>query len=237
MLSFILSIVACRATGETDTTPVGALGKITQLTYGVLIPQNMTANLMTASITGNTAGASADLLSDLKSGYLLGANPRKQFLAQLIGCFIGTAIIVPFFYILVPTPDVLGGDKFPAPAAQVWAGVAKLLSTGLSALHPTIRYGIGFGSLVGVLLPLLDRVLPEKARKWVPSPTGIGLAFVIPAWNTISMVVGSLIAYGFERFNKDQADRYTIAVASGLIAGESIIGVIVALLAATYFAS
>jgi uncharacterized repeat protein (TIGR01451 family) len=60
-MSFILCIVACRATGETDTTPIGALGKITQLTYGVLIPQNMNANLMTASITGNTAGTDPDL--------------------------------------------------------------------------------------------------------------------------------------------------------------------------------
>jgi len=74
--------VACRATGESDITPIGALGKITQLVYGVLIPQNATANLMTASITANAAASSADLLTDLKSGYLLGAHPRRQFVAQ-----------------------------------------------------------------------------------------------------------------------------------------------------------
>ena len=75
---YVLAIVACRATGETDTTPVGAMGKITQLTYGILAPANVVTNLMTASITAGAASSSADLLTDLKSGYLLGGNPRKQ---------------------------------------------------------------------------------------------------------------------------------------------------------------
>src|SRR6185436_19257345 len=68
LLAFVLAIVACRATGETDTTPVGAMGKITQLTYGILAPANVVTNLMTASITAGAAGSSADLLTDLKSG-------------------------------------------------------------------------------------------------------------------------------------------------------------------------
>ncbi len=82
IMTFFLSLVACRATGESDITPVGAMGKITQLGFGVLAPSNMVTNLMTASVTAGAAGASADLLTDLKSGYLLGANPRKQFIAQ-----------------------------------------------------------------------------------------------------------------------------------------------------------
>ena len=168
-MSFVLCLVACRATGETDTTPVGALGKITQLTYGVLIPQNMTANLMTASITGNTASTSADLLTDLKSGYLLGANPRKQFLAQLIGCFVGTAVIVPVFYVLVPNADALGGDRFPAPAAQVWEKVARLLSSGIDALHPSARWGMLIGGL-GRPRAAAARAPPARAPAQVASP-------------------------------------------------------------------
>src|SRR5205085_2685621 len=75
LLSFALSVVACRVTGETDTTPQGAMGKVTQLIFGALSPGNMNVNLMSANITGGTAISSADLLTDLKSGYLLGANP------------------------------------------------------------------------------------------------------------------------------------------------------------------
>jgi uncharacterized oligopeptide transporter (OPT) family protein len=230
-LSFVLCIVACRATGETDTTPIGALGKVTQLTYGVLIPQNMTANLMTASITGNTATSSADLLTDLKSGYLLGANPRKQFLAQLFGSVIGTLVIVPFFYLLVPDPSALGGDRFPAPAAQVWASVAKLLSQGLASLSPEARWGMLAGAVVGVALPLLDRYGPKGLRRWLPSATGLGLAFVLPAWNSISMFLGAAIAEFLARTRPKTAEAYVIPVSSGLIAGESVIGIFIALAA------
>ncbi len=81
-------------TGETDTTPVGAMGKITQLTFGAISPGNMNVNLMSANITAAAAGASADLLTDLKSGYLLGAHPRKQFIAQFAGIFVGTLVTV-----------------------------------------------------------------------------------------------------------------------------------------------
>ena len=230
-LAFILSIVACRATGETDTTPVGAMGKITQLTYGVLAPANVIANLMTASITAGAAGSSADLLTDLKSGYLLGANPRKQFLAQLSGTVIGTIVVVPLFYWLVPTPEVVGSDKFPAPSAQVWKGVAEVLANGVESLHPWARRGIGVGVAIGIALPLLELAFP-KHKKYVPSAMGVGLALVIPCWNSISMFLGAVIAYVYERINKENAEIYTIPIASGIIAGESLLGVIVALLGA-----
>ncbi len=94
LLSFALALVACRVTGETDTTPVGAMGKITQLTFGAISPGHVNSNLMSANITAAAAGGSADLLTDLKSGYLLGAHPRKQFIAQFSGIFVGTLVSV-----------------------------------------------------------------------------------------------------------------------------------------------
>ncbi len=231
VLSFMLAIVACRATGETDITPVGAMGKITQLTYGVLAPSNITTNLMTASLTAGTAGASADLLNDLKSGYLLGANPRQQFLAQLSGTLIGTAVSVPVFYLLVPTPDALGTDRFPAPSAQVWKGVAELLANGVESLHPWARWGIVVGGAIGIILPLLELWLP-KYKKWMPSATGLGLALVIPCWNSVSMFLGALIAHLWTKYRAEHGERYITSVASGIIAGESLLGVVVALLSA-----
>lgn len=232
VMTFFLALVACRATGETDTTPIGAMGKITQLTYGVLAPGHMVTNLMTAGVTAGAAGSAADLLTDLKSGYLLGANPRKQFIAQFAGVFAGTAVVVPAFYLLVPNPAVLGSDQFPAPAAQVWAGVAKLLSNGFESLHPTARMGLMIGALIGIALPLIEKALPEKARKFVPSPMGLGLAMVIPAWNSISMFIGATIALIYEKWKPQQAETYVIPVSSGIIAGESLMGVAIALLTA-----
>jgi OPT family oligopeptide transporter len=231
VMAFMLAIVACRATGETDITPIGAMGKITQLTYGVLAPSNIQTNLMTASITASTAGASADLLNDLKSGYLLGANPRQQFLAQLSGTLIGTAVSVPAFYALVPTPAALGTDRFPAPSAQVWKGVAELLANGVSSLNAWQRWGLVIGGLIGIVLPLLELALP-KYRKWLPSATGLGLALVIPCFNSVSMFLGALIAYIWTKYRAEHAERYVTPVASGIIAGESLLGVVVALLSA-----
>lgn len=227
--TFFLAIVACRATGESDITPVGAMGKITQLTFGILAPSNMVTNLMTASVTAGAAGSSADLLVDLKSGYLLGANPRKQFIAQFLGIFAGTLVVVPAFYLLVPTADVLGSDTWPAPAAQVWAKVAELLKDGLSALHPTAQVGMLVGCLIGIALPLLEKFLP-KARPFIPSATGLGLAMVIPFYNTLSMFLGACIATVLQKKAPAFGERYIVAVASGIIAGESLLGVFVAIM-------
>jgi uncharacterized oligopeptide transporter (OPT) family protein len=232
ILTFFLAIVAARATGESDITPIGAMGKITQLTFGILAPSNMTTNLMTASVTAGAAGATADLLTDLKSGYLLGANPRQQFLAQFFGIFAGTLVVVPAFYILVPTAAALGTDQWPAPSAQVWAAVARLLSNGIHSLHPTAKLGLVVGGLVGIFIPALELALP-KYRKYIPSAMGLGLAMVIPFWNSLSMFIGGLITLIMEKKCKILADKYIIPASSGVIAGESIIGIVIALLMST----
>src|SRR4029077_11065069 len=130
-MSFILVMVACRATGETDTTPVGAMGKVMQLLFAVISPGNVTHNLMSAGVAANGASSSADLLNDLKSGYLLGANPRRQFIAQFAGIFAGTIATVIGYYALVPDVTALTGKAgvdpaFAAPAAQQWRAVAEV---------------------------------------------------------------------------------------------------------------
>jgi uncharacterized oligopeptide transporter (OPT) family protein len=231
LLTWALSVVACRVTGETDTTPTGALGKVTQLTYGALAPANVTANLMTASVTANASGCAADLLTDLKSGYLLGANPRQQFLAQLAGILPGAIAVGLAWNVLVPNAAVLGGDKFPAPAAQVWKSVAELLSNGLGTLPASARVGAAVGGSLGLVLPLLERLFP-KARRFIPSPTGLGLAFVIPGFNAISMFVGALAALLAEKLRPRLADTYVVPVASGLIAGESLMAIVIGILLA-----
>ena len=235
-MTFVLALVACRATGETDTTPTGAMGKVMQLTYGVLAPANMTTNLMTASVTANAAGCSADLLTDLKSGYLLGANTRKQFIAQLAGVLPGAIVVGLAWQFLVPNADALGTDKFPAPAAQVWKAVAELLSKGVDSVPPTARVGAFVGAVCGLILPLLERAFP-KAKPWIPSPTGVGLAFVMQGFNSISMFVGAVLAFAFEKARPKAAEAYTIPVASGIIAGESLMAILITVMFALGVAS
>src|SRR5262245_12184005 len=130
-MSFVVTLVCCRATGETDTTPIGAMGKVTQLLYAVLpgAKGNAVINLMSAGTTAAAGGSAADLLTDLKSGYILGANPRKQFLAQFFGIFFGTVAVVPAWYAMVPDKPAL--EAFNPPATNMWKAVADLLTQGI----------------------------------------------------------------------------------------------------------
>ena len=228
LATFFLVVVSARATGETDITPVGPLSKITQLTFGALAPGNIPTNLMTANITAGATSAAGELLQDLKSGYLLGARPRQQFIAQLFGVFSGALIVVPVYFILIPSPDILGGEKWPAPAALVWRGVAELLAKGVAALPPSARIGLVIGGTIGIILPLLEMKFP-KQKKFIPSATGLGLAFTINGFNSVSMFIGSLLALWLSKARPKIHEQYTIPVSSGIIAGESLMGVLLAL--------
>ena len=108
------------------------MGKVTQMIFGAISPGKMDINLFSANITASAANSSADLLTDLKSGYLLGASPRKQFIAQFSGIFLGTIVTVIGFTLLVGDGSVLGHKQLPAPAAQTWRAVAEAMSKGLN---------------------------------------------------------------------------------------------------------
>lgn len=224
LLSFALAVVACRVTGETDTTPIGAMGKVTQLTFGAISPGNVNVNLMAANITAGAATSAADLLTDLKSGYLLGANPRKQFLAQFAGIFIGTLATVLTFQALVPNASVLGTDQFPAPAAQTWAAVAQALSKGLAALEPVKIWSIVIGGLVGIVFSVLPSLFP-KHQKHLPSAAAFGLAWVFHWYYSVLFLMGAVIAWWFQKRRPKLSEEFTFPVASGIIAGGSLMGV------------
>jgi uncharacterized oligopeptide transporter (OPT) family protein len=223
LLSFALALVACRVCGETDTTPVGAMGKITQLTFGAIRPGATNVNLMTSCITAAAADSSSDLLIDLKSGYLLGANPRQQFVAQFAGIFMGTVVSVLSFKLIVTGPAVLG-DKFPAPSAQQWAAVAIALRDGLAVLQGVKLWSIVVGGLVGVVLPLAEHFWP-RARPWIPSASGLGLSWTFNWHYSFLFFLGAVISWVVERRWRRLSDDYTFPIASGIIAGGSLMGV------------
>jgi uncharacterized oligopeptide transporter (OPT) family protein len=224
VMSFLLGLVACRVTGETDTTPIGAMGQITQLTVGALNPGTPTTTLMSANVVSGAAISSADLLTDLKSGYLLGANPRKQFLAQFSGIFVGTLITVLSFSVLVPRAEVLGGDQFPAPAAQNWRAVSLAMSKGIGELHPVKKWSIGIGAGVGVVLAILPLVMKRK-QHLIPSAAGAGLAWTFHWYYSMLFCLGGLLAWLWAKRSSRTAEEYTYPVASGVIAGGALMGV------------
>ncbi len=228
-MSFVLSLVASRATGETDTTPIGAMGKVMQLLFALIKPGQMTPNLASAGIAANSASSCADLLTDLKIGYLLGANPRRQFLAQFFGVFFGTLAIVPIWYLMVPTRAAL--EKLPAPATQTWSKVAEVLTKGLDSLPDSAKIAILVGAGIGIALPIIERLLPANTRKYMPSATGLGLAFMLPFYNSLAFVIGAVISWGWSKVSKLSHEQFNVPLASGLVAGESLIAAFVAMLA------
>ena len=229
-LAVVMGFVAARVTGETDVTPTKALGPVTQLLYGVITPGNLSGNIMSANVTGGIGLHAADLLTTLKTGWMLGASPRVQFYAQLFGVVAGAAVVVPAFMLLIPDPAVLGTDEWPAPSCLVWAGVSQAFAGGLGSLDGLARGGIAAGLLLGAALAVMERMAPRRLRAWVPSPSGLGIAMVVPGSNAIAMFLGALAASLIQRRNAVVAQRFVVPVASGLIAGESLMGVLVALL-------
>jgi uncharacterized oligopeptide transporter (OPT) family protein len=107
--------------------------------------------------------------------------------------------------------------------------VARLLAQGLHALPKGALAAIVVGAVLGVVLTLLEEFAPKKWKPWIPSTTGLGIAGVIPAFNSIAMFVGALIAWLVARTAPKTAETYTVPVSSGLIAGESLMGVAIIL--------
>jgi OPT family oligopeptide transporter len=229
-LAIVMGFVAARVTGETDVTPTKALGPVTQLVYGVLTPGNLAGNIMSANVTGGIGLHAADLLTTLKTGRLLGASARQQVLAQLFGVVAGAAVIVPAFNLLIPDPTAIGGEDWPAPSCVVWANVSRAFAGGVDNLPAGAMTAVVVAAVLGVVLALAERWLPRPLVRFLPSPSGVGVAMVIPCSNAIAMFLGAAVAEGVRRVRPALAERVTVPIASGLIAGESLVGIVIALL-------
>ena len=226
-LSSVLAIVAVRSVGETDINPIGGMGKVTQLVFGAVAPGATNTNLMCAAITGAGAGQAGDMMQDLKTGHMLGASPRKQLIAQLIGVASGVVVVVPVF-LLFDKAYVWGGTEMPAPAAKAWKAMAELLAKGPDALPPHAGIAVLFATFAGALLAILRKV--KRIRAWVPSGMAMGIAFIVPAYYSLVMFFGLLAWMLWKRINPGSVNRFDFVLASGLVAGEGLMGILKAML-------
>jgi uncharacterized oligopeptide transporter (OPT) family protein len=226
--AILLASVAARVVGETGIPPIGAIGKVSQLTTGVIAPGELTANLISANVAGGAAGQSADLLNDLKVGHLVGTPPRSQVVAQCFGVLTGSVVGSIVYLRLIPDPaSMLVTEEWPAPAVATWKAVAEALSNGFGAIPASALWAVAAGGVVGIAGAWLQH---RRAPWWLPNLPAFGLAMVIPASISITMFFGSLVGKLLERYQPNLAQRFLLAAASGLIAGESLTGVMRALL-------
>ncbi|KAK3254676.1 hypothetical protein CYMTET_36117 [Cymbomonas tetramitiformis] len=228
-VSAVLSYVAVQCAGETDINPIGPMGKVTQLLFAILAPGNMVANLMTAAVAAAGASQAGDLCQDFKTGLLLRTSPRKQFLAQLVGIPIGVAVSVPI-YKLYEVAYSFGSHELPAPAAQAWKAVAQVLSEGPHALPPHAISALLAGLAVGAILPILTVLVNQQWRPYFPSGTAVGIAFIVVPEQSVAIFHGAMIVVIWRYFHASNCDRDSFCVASGLLAGAGIMGVVNAVL-------
>jgi uncharacterized oligopeptide transporter (OPT) family protein len=222
----LLAMVAAQVVGETGIPPIGAIGKVSQLSFGILSPGQITTNLISANVAGGAAGQATDLLDDMKVGYLIHASLTRQIVAQAMGLVLGSLVGAWTYLTLIPNPrQQLITEEWPAPAVATWKIVAETLQVGLSAVPSSALIASTVTLLLGISLASLERLYPSWAPRYLPSANAMGLAMVIPASLSLTMFGGALLAKLSTVYVKDWASRYVIVIAAGLIAGESVAGV------------
>jgi uncharacterized oligopeptide transporter (OPT) family protein len=229
VLSIPLMLVGLRVLGETNWGPISALSNMMQAIFGVIAPGQVAPNMVASGVTGTVASQSEGLIQAYKTGHMIGSTPKYLTWAQLFAVPIG-ALTVSYVYPLLRNTYGIGGENgLQSPISQKWAGFAKLLAGGLSALPP----GALEATLIGVVLGVVFTVLEgTKWKKWVPSPTGIGIGMLVPASAVATMFVGAVAGEIWTRVNPKHSETYQVPLASGFIAGEAIVAVIIPVLVA-----
>ena len=189
--------------------------------------------LFITAIVFACATISNDNLQDLKTGQLVGASPMRQQIALIVGVAAGASVI-PFVLNLLAKAygfagaanvGVVAPNPLPAPQATLISALAQGVIGG--SLEWKM---IGIGALVGVGLILLDITLGALGKLRIP-PLAVGIGIYLPMSATFAVVVGAVISYWYARrtrsaANPERAERLGTLVASGLIVGESLWGVI-----------
>ena len=225
-MSWVLAMIAVRSTGETDINPIGGMGKVTQLTFGALAPGSTTTNLMAAGITSAGASQAGDMMQDLKTGRMLGAAPRKHFSAPCLGCLSGIPIATGVYTWYANVYDI-GFDEVNAPAhsAHSWKAMSELLAKGFEALPQGAGLAVAIAGVVGLLLPVVRKVLPEAQRGLAPSGLAMGIAFIVPAYYSVAIFLGCVVFGIWKRRSPEQHAGLAFAVASGVVAGDALMNI------------
>jgi uncharacterized oligopeptide transporter (OPT) family protein len=237
-LIFVLTVICTNSMALTSWTPTGALSKITQFSIGAIDRSNPASNLLPASMTGEIAANAANLLSDIKPGYMLGGKPRHQAVGHVIGLFAGVITCVPLYFLLFLRPDANGvrstatmvSDQFAFPGALQWKGVAEIIAKGFGGL-PTSAL-ITMAVAVGVAVAIeLARVFTKG--RFPLSAVSIGLGVVLPPESTFGMFVGALIFWlmSLRHKNAPGTRKHAIwvegaePICAGLISGSALMGI------------
>jgi len=230
VLSLPLMLVGLRVFGETNWGPISALSNMMQAVFGVLAPGHVLPNMVASGVTGTIASESEGLMQVYRTGEMMGSRPRALTYSQLLAVPVGAATVAVVYPMLRDTYGIGGENGLQSPISQKWAGFATLLSKGLSALP----HGALQALLIAVVLGIVFTVIEDtRWKKLCPSPTGIGIGMLVPGSAIVTMFLGALVALAWPKSPGSEPggeNRTLTALASGFIAGEALIAVIVPIL-------
>ena len=234
VLSIPLMLVALRVLGETNWGPISTMTNVMQAMFGAISPGDIRATVVSSGITGSVAAESEGLMQDYKTGYVIGSTPRMLTYMQLLAVPVGCLALAFAYPMIRDTYGLLEG-KLSSPTSLRWVGFAKILSKGFSSIHPSALQALAIGAVLGIVLTILEQ--KRSIRALVPSPTGVGIGMLVPASAVATMFVGALLDWFWRKGNAESARKYSIPAASGFIAGEALVAVIIPILVAIGLAS
>jgi putative OPT family oligopeptide transporter len=189
--------------------------------------------LFTTAVIFNVAAIANNNLQDLKTGQLVDATPWKQQVALIIGVLAGAVVIPPVLnlvnqaYGFVGAP---GAELHPHPLPAPQAGLISSLAQGVIAADIDWSL-IRMGAMIGVGIIVLDAILGRTTKHMRVPPLAVGLGIYLPTASTLMIVVGTIVGYIFDRAadrtpKPESTKQLGVLLASGLIVGESTIGVV-----------
>ena len=203
--------------------------------FGFSGTEGMVATLGVAAIVCCAACTSGDVCNDLKTGQIVGSRPYRQQIMQIIGVGVASLVMAPILQLLHEnTPGGIGGRELAAPQAGLFASLANgFFGDGNLPLDMVV-----IGAVLGILILTLDYFLFDKNKPGVfrlhLMPIAVGM--YLPFGLSTPILIGGLIAYFLTKRSKlantdDHVLQNGVLLSSGLIAGESLMGILLALFA------
>ena len=232
VVSVPLMLVGLRVLGETNWGPISQLTNMMQAVFAFLKPGDLTTNLASSGTTGTIAVQSEAIMQDYKAGHIIGSTPRFLTYSQLIAAPIGALAVALVYPYLRDLYGVGGDGGLAAPISIRIAGFAEVLSGGFGKLPPYALEFLGIGAVVGIAITLGEHFW-KLGRTWLPSATGLGIGMMVPGSVVFAMVLGGILMSAWARTDKTSAGKLGMPLASGLIAGEAIMAIVMTILAAS----
>jgi uncharacterized oligopeptide transporter (OPT) family protein len=219
LCSLPLILVGIRVLGETNFGPISVMMNGLQAVFAVFWPGAVGHNLVAAGMSGTCNSQGQGTIQDYKTGALIGSTPRVLTWVQLAAVPIGAAAVAVMYPLLLKQYTL--GQDLTAPTGIKISNMAVLVSQGIDALPQGALFWTVLASAVGVLITLAKHFL---GIHWLPSPAGFGLGLILPGTLNVVIALGATVGWIWEKTAKASFDRYMVTVASGLIAGEALLG-------------